>query len=256
MVQETRRRGRPRTSIRSRAAVAAAAVLCFLGLAAVGVPDALACSVAEGSHCYSISDWEMTKSPEEVEGAYTEIEAYYGNVPNYTSEFIDNEMWVAFPSKEEAWTEAGITFGYGTGSATVPDYFYARSYGPKKYSEYIYPDGPPLNNWSGVYLDEPTAKGTWCVTWSWDHTPDICWEGFPKSSKELNSGLEFATTVSSGSDNNGRNVSWAQWMNGAWHHEWNDGTTHALSYREKPLCIVAPAPGYTWGSVAYSAPGC
>jgi hypothetical protein len=248
---------RPRQPAVLRAVLALAVVLSCLGAAAIAAPAALAtCSVEEGSHCYSISDWEMTGSGEEVEGAYSEIEAYYGNVPNYSTEFIDNEMWVGFPSLEEAWVEAGVTFGYGTGSATVPDYFYARSYGPKKYAEYIYPEGPPLNNWSGVYLDEPTEKHTWCVTWSWDHTPDKCWGSFPKSSKELNNGLEFAATVASGADNNGRNLGWAQFMEGVWHHEWNDGVTKAFGYREKPLCIVAPAPGYTYGSVAYSAPGC
>jgi hypothetical protein len=198
----------------------------------------------------------MTK-PEEVKGAYDEIETYYANVPNWGTEFIDNEMWVAFPQMNaEAWVEAGVTWGYGTGSATAGRYFYARSYGPGKYAEAIYPSGPPFNTWIGVYLDQPGAAGTWCVTWAWDHSPDKCWGGFPNSSIELQNGLEFATTVESGANNNGRNSGWGQWMNGGWHHEWKGGSHHAEPFWDKPLCINAPAPGYTWGSIAYAAPGC
>jgi hypothetical protein len=217
---------------------------------------AYACNVEPDKHCYSIVDWSMTK-PEEVMGAYDEIETSYGDVPHFEMEFIDNEMWVAFPQiNDEAWVEAGVTFGYGTGSEDVDDYFYAGSYGPKKYKEFIYPEGPPNETWIGVYLDDPEINGAWCVEWKWDTKPEICWTGFSDSSIELESGLEFATTTASGADDNGRNSGWAQYMNGGWHHEWNDGVTKAEPIRNKPLCIAAPAPGYTWGSIAYSAPGC
>jgi hypothetical protein len=227
-------------------------------LASSATSDAHVCSVNDGYHCYSITRWEMTK-PEELKGAYVQIEAYYGLVPNWTNEFLDDEMWVAFPAaKASAWVEGGVTVGYGTGE-TKPAYFLAESYGPHietEYFEQIYPEGPPYNAWSGLYWDQPGAGGTWCATWSWDHSPDYCFTGFPHSSTDVESGLEFAATAASGADNNGRNFSWAQYMDNSWHHEWNDGVTRAQPEREKPLCIVAPAPGYTWGSIAYSVPGC
>ncbi len=227
----------------------------FASLAFAASSQAHTCSVTEGDHCYSISEWYMSGGTEEVKGAYGQIESYYGLVPNYTSEFLDNEIWVVFPSLSETWVEGGVTFGYGTGGTETPAYFVAHSL-EGKYSESIYPEGPPLNAWSGLYLDQPQTAHTWCATWSWDSKPDYCWSGFPKSSKLLQNGLEFAATTASGADNNGRSFGWAQYMNGVWHEEWNDGTTKAVGYREKPLCIVAPAPGYTSGSIAFAVPGC
>ncbi len=217
---------------------------------------ATACSVEEGKHCYSVVEWWMGNPTEEVRGAYDEIESYYGSVPNYTSEFIDNEMWVVFPSKSNAWVEAGATWGYGTPGAESPDYFYARSYSKSNYAEAIYPTGPPMYTWYGVYIDDPSLNGSWCVQWQWDKVPDICFTSFPKTSKELNNGLEFATTTASGADNNGRAVGWAQWMDGTWHREWAGAYNHALPSWSPGMCINAPAPGYKYGSVAFAAPGC
>jgi hypothetical protein len=66
--------------------------------------SAQACSVQEGYHCYSIAVWSMQGS-EQVRGAYSEIETYYAIVPNWCCEFIDDELWVVFPSLSESWVE-------------------------------------------------------------------------------------------------------------------------------------------------------
>ena len=232
--------------------VAAAAALGILTVPSI----ASACSSAEGAHCHAITAWSMEHSGEEVRGAFDEIESFYGSVPNYTTDFIDNEMWVTFPSKAYSWVEAGATWGYGTPGPETPDYFYARSYSKTNYAEAIYPSGPPMYAWYGVYIDDPSLNGSWCVQWQWDTTPDICFTNFPKTSKELQSGLEYATTVSSGANNNGRAVGWAQWMDGSWHREWQGAYHHAEPFRNVPMCINTPAPGYLVGSIAFAAPGC
>lgn len=245
-------------SVSARTAIAAAATAAMFGsLILAAVAQAHVCSVNEGFHCYSISTWFMEK-PEEVRGGYLEVQTINGYVPNYTTEFLDNEMWVGFTQKEHSWVEGGVTVGDGTGGASKPAWFLAQSYGPKssQYFEYIYPEGPAYSSWSGLYLWEPELNGTWCAMWAWDTKPDFCYSGFPHSSTDVENGLEFATTAASGAYNDGNDSTWAEWMNGTWKHEWNDGKTHAEGEREKPLCIIAPISGYAYGSIAYSAAAC
>jgi hypothetical protein len=144
----------------------------------------------------------------------------------------------------------GVTAGYETGGPENLRYFWAHSI-KGKYSEYIYPEGPPYNAWSGFYIWEAYTLGQWCVKFSWDSGPDFCYGGgYPSSSRELNEGLEDAAVE--GTFNNGRAVGWDQHMEGNWVYGWNN----AYPMREKPLCIVMPAPGYSTGSIAFSVPGC
>jgi hypothetical protein len=233
-------------------------VLAALGvLALLYAPVAVGCSAKEGEHCYSLTYWDMNKSRgEELYGAKAEIESYYGYVPRWASgDRINNELWVAFENGKK-WVEGGATIGNGL-NATTPDYFVARDSG-SSYWEFDYPGASPgYNTWYGLYLDEPHgATGEWCATWVWDSTPDFCWTGFWTASDEVETGMEFATTQQSGADNNGRSLGWALWTNWTWHELWQGSYTHAEPYWEEPLCINDPAPGYTWGSVAFSAPGC
>jgi hypothetical protein len=240
--------------LRSRLALVLA--LCSVALMIPAQADA--CSVESGRHCYAIEKWEMTGSPAEIMGAYANIDMYYGKVPNWGSEFLDNEMWVAFPGfNADAWVEAGATVGWPY-SETEPHYFVARSYNASNYWEYIWPNaGPGYNNWFGFYIDEPYGmNGEWCLTWKWDNSPDDCFTSFPKSSKELQGGLEFATTTSSGADNNGILLGWQQWVNGAWYETWESAWNHPYAVLNSPLCLNVPAPGHNWGSVAFAVPGC
>jgi len=209
----------------------------------------------ETEHCYSIASWYMPSSGEEVRGAYAELETYYGEVPHFNEEFLTNELWVDFPSKSEAWVEAGIVFDGGRpGSPTNDEYFYARSYGPKQFMKYQnYDAGAPMYSWYGVYIDDPSLNGDWCITWKWDSKPDECFPSFPKTSKLLQTGLEDAGPSTR---NNGRSVGWKQTMSGGWYKEWNDAGSEAEPFHESPTCINAPAPGYPVGSIAFSVPGC
>jgi hypothetical protein len=223
-------------------------VVVAMAVIALSPASAQACSVKEEQHCYSVAVWEM-HGAEEVRGAYSEIETYYAKVPNWGNEFIDNELWVIFPSA--TWVEGGVTAGYETGGPENLRYFWAHSL-KGAYSEYIYPEGPPYNAWAGFYIWEPNTQGQWCVKFPWDGSPDFCYNGYPGSSRELNEGLEFATTTSSGADDNGRAIGYDQHMEDNWFYGWNS----AFGARNLPLCIVMPAPGYTTGSIAFSAPGC
>ncbi len=247
---------RVQAPIKARMMVGFVATVSLMSISMLALPNlADGCSIS--AHCYSLSIWEM-KPPEELAGTYTAIEAYYGVVPGWASgEFITDETWVGFPQYNEyASVEGGVVIG-NYENETTPYYFVARTYSRYNYYEEDYfPDGPPYNAWSGLYWDQPDGAGTWCVTWAWDSKPDFCYSGFPGDSYDVSNGMEFATTTSSGANNNGRNYAYGQWMSGAWHTEWNDGATHAYGFRNSPLCNTAPAPGYTWGSVAYSVPGC
>jgi hypothetical protein len=238
-------------------ASACAAIAATLVVALASASNADACAATEGHHCYAITSWTMdTTRGEKVYGAFSNIESYYGNVPRWASgDRINNEMWVGFG--ETKWVEGGATIG-NLLDATTPDYFVARELGGGQYWEFDYPGASPgYNTWYGLYLDEPNGpNGTWCATWAWDSKPDFCFPGFWTASAELEAGLEFATTQQSGADNNGRSVGWAQWTDGSWHETWSGAYRHAEPYREAPLCINAPAPGYTYGSVAFAVPGC
>ena len=76
------------------------------------------------------------------------------------------------------------------------------------------------------------------------------------SSKELNAGLEFATTTASGANNNGIILGWSQFMDGTWHELWESPWNKPYAAYNKPLCINVPAPGHNYGSVAFAVPGC
>jgi hypothetical protein len=204
----------------------------------------------------------MQGSPAEVMGAQAREEIYYGKTPNWSPSgeggFQDDEMWVVFPGfNPSAWVEAGATIGWPY-SETEPRYFVARAYNSKNYWEYVWPTaGPGYYNWFGYYIDEPYGQnGDWCLTWEWDNTPDYCFTGFPKSSKELNAGLEFATTTASGADNNGILLGWSQWMDYSWHEVWESIWNTPYPVRNKPLCINVPAIGHNNGSIAFAVPGC
>jgi hypothetical protein len=228
----------------------------IVALLLVRAPAALACSAAENHHCYSITSWEMSKAHgEEVLGAESELQTFYAKVPRWANgDRINNEMWVGLGGNK--WVEGGATIGNGV-DANSPHYFVAKNVG-EQYWEFDYPGaGPPSGAWYALYLDEPEGpNGTWCATWRWDTQPDFCWGGLPRSSTDLEAGLEFATTPEAGAENNGQSVGWALWMDKSWHKEWAATYTHATHWVEKPLCNSAPSPGYTWGSVAFSEPGC
>jgi hypothetical protein len=68
--------------------------------------------------------------------------------------------------------------------------------------------------------------------------------------------LEFATTTSSGADNNGILIGWQQHMNAEWFENWESLWNHAVPAWNPPLCINVPAPGHKSGSIAFSVPGC
>jgi hypothetical protein len=207
-------------------------------------------------HCYAIVEWNMPNSGEEVRGSFDELEAAYGYVYYSNFEFIDDEMWDAFSST--AWVEAGITWGEGTvHGGSEDDYFYARQYSESNYKAYVYPEGAPMHHKFGWYLDDPELNGKWCLTWEWDSKPDVCWAGFPKTSKLLESGMEDAANTAEGdADNGGGAYGWMQTMNGTWHKEWQSASTHAVPHVESPACIVAPVSGYAYGSVGFAIPGC
>jgi hypothetical protein len=230
------------------------ALVLAAAVCAVVVPaNAFACSVEEGKHCYAIEDWHMQGSPAEIMGAKAEEVLAPSYVPNWGSEFLDDEMWVAFPQmNSEAWVEAGATVGWPY-SPTEPHYFHARSYGPKKYNEAIYPTGPGYYNWFSYYLDEPYGhNGEWCITFGWESSPNQCWANFGKSSQELQAGLEFATTTSSGAYNATVIQGWEQWMSGTWVARWESPWNHPFAVLNSPLCLDVPAPERDWGSVAAS----
>jgi hypothetical protein len=241
-----------------RVAIASLALALAI-LACTGASNAFACGAPVEVHCYGITKYNMNQSKgEEVYGAQEEISIAYGSVPNWSSEkgFLDDEMWVGLGS--ERWEEGGVSVGYPFGEKTLY-YFVAREYSHNQYWEYEYPGSTaPWYEWIGLYIDEPYgANGDWCYTWAWDTKPDFCWSGWPKSSTQLEAGLEFATTASSGADNNGQIVGWEQWNNWSWHREWAGAYAHAYRVApEKPICTTVPSPGYTWGSIAFAVPGC
>ena len=233
-----------------------------IALATVGASKAFGCSKAEGQHCYALTEYIMDPSKgEAVYGAYANMELFYGTVPSWEEgDFETGEMWVGLG--QERWMEGGATIGHGwsenlTGNGTTPYYFVARSYGPKQYYEFDwYGVGPGFNNWYGLYISEQkTANGNWCTQWAWDKSPDFCWNGFQNKSTDLETGMEYATSPASGPTFNGRSVGWQEWTNWTWHAFWYGAYNKARPYYEKPLCINAPAPGYTYGSVAF-ATGC
>lgn len=236
------------------------AAICGGSLALATQADA--CSVVNGKHCYAVELWKMQESPAEVMGAYADESLGSGRTPNWSPEgeggFQDAEMWVTFPAfNENAWVEAGATIGWPY-SETEPRYFVARSYNEKNYWEHIYTSsGPPYGSWFGYYIDEPYGQnGEWCLTWKWDTSPDYCFTGFPKSSKELQGGLEYATTTASGAEINGILLGWQQWTNGAWYENWESTWNRAFPSWNSPMCINVPAPGHNYGSIAFSAPDC
>lgn len=240
--------------------VRSVAVIAALGAIALVAPAAAsACAVSESSHCYAVTEWNMFGSPAQLIGTKDEVEIFYGTVPWWEhGDFLDNEEWVTFPQRSlSSWVEAGATIGPPY-SGSEPRYFVARSYGPHEYWEYVWPSaGPGFYNWFGFYLDEPYgANGDWCLTWNWDKAPDNCFSGFPTVTKNVEAGLEFATSASSGANNNGRSFAWQQWTNGAWYRSWESAWNHAVPYREAPLCENVPAPGYGSGSIAFAVPGC
>lgn len=231
-------------------------------LVMMSAPEALGCSVEPGKHCYSLVEYNMNKSlGEESYGGHAALESYSGYVPRWENgDFITNEMWVGTGEGGAKWIEGGAVIGNYL-NATTPDYFVAREYGPKEFYEFDYPGASPgYNKEYGLYLDEPygDADGTWCATWDWDSKPDFCFSGFWTASTELETGMEYATPTSSGAYNNGKSVGQTQWNNWTWHEIWAGSYNHAEPFRIKPLCIVTPVSGYTWGSVAFSyeAPGC
>jgi hypothetical protein len=217
---------------------------------------ASACNYVDGNHCYSVTEWKMPGAGEELRGTKDEIEAYYGSVYYSGFEYVDDEMWDLFT--ETSWVEAGITWGEGTVHGGSEDnYFYAHETNPSNYIEYAYPEGAPMYDWFGFYIDDPEQNGHWCVTWEWDHTPDWCGGGYPKYTKWVQNGMEDAAKTEEGdADNNGRGVGWKQTLNGGWYKEWTASGSLPIARWNSPACINVPAPGYTYGSVAFSIPGC
>jgi len=240
----------------------ASAAVAALALAVLGAPAAFACSKEEGHHCYSVTYYEMSSAKgEKVFGASSNMELYYGVTPWWEAGDRQNaEMWVGLGN--DRWVEGGATVGHGynagTGAESTPMYFVARNYGPGSYWEFDWQgDGPGYYNWYRLYIAEQgTANGTWCTQWAWDSKPDFCFADFAPSSTELEAGLEYATSPASGARINGRSVGAEEWTNWTWHESWSGSYNHAQPFYESPLCINVPAPGYTWGSVAFSAPGC
>lgn len=230
-------------------------------LSMMGTSDAFGCSVTPGQHCYSIASWHMNQSlGEEVYGGHAALESYRGYVPRWEyGDFITNEMWVGLGEGGAKWIEGGAVIGNYL-NATTPDYFVAREYGHKQFYEFDYQGASPgYNTEYGLYLDEYYgANGDWCAQWDWDSKPDLCYSGFPARSTELEAGMEYATPTSSGAYNNGKSVGQALWTNWTWHEIWAGSYEHAEPVRNKPLCIVTPISGYTWGSISFSyeSPGC
>jgi hypothetical protein len=229
------------------------------------VPAAACESYPESNHCYAETEWNMMSSPsEEVFGIYTNLLAYYGSVPfrsGYDA-FITNEEWVSFPKlNPKAWVEGGIIIGNAE-TETTPKYFWARSYNAELGSlvKFVYPGEAPYNTKIGLYIDEPHgANGEWCITWAWDTKPDECFTHFPKSSKRVETGMEYADINSSGATNNGYSLPWDEWNNGTWHESWAGAENEAeinWEHLEKPLCVSAPISGHNKGSVAFAVPGC
>jgi len=239
------------------------AVLAFTMLGLVSAPTSFACSHEEGKHCYAVISWQMNRSKgEEVYGAHAALETYSSDVPNWElGEFIDDEMWVGLggTGKGTKWVEGGTTTPGEFENAYTPDYFIAREYGYENYYEYDYKEASPgFNTVYGLYIDEPYgANGDWCAQWDWDSKPDFCFSGFQTYSTDLEAGMEYGTTSASGAYNSAKSVGQALWTNWTWHEVWAGSYNHAETVTpNKPLCISAPLSGHTWGSAAFSAPGC
>ncbi|HTB50145.1 MAG TPA: hypothetical protein VK701_04140 [Solirubrobacteraceae bacterium] len=224
--------------------------------------DALACENEPVTHhCYSVVQWYMAASGEEVLGAKAELETFYAEVPRWQSgDFITNELWVVFPQWSDAWVEGGTITGADR-SESSPHYFEARSYGPKELEVFINEGpGPADGAVYGLYIDEPYGRnGEWCETWAWDKGPNLCFSGFPHSSTFLQTGMEYATPTSSGATNFGTSIGWAYWTNDTWHEDWAGSGAHATGYTTSSCFgIDDPIPGYNWGSIEFWAPetGC
>jgi hypothetical protein len=240
--------------------------VCVVVVTCASVPAALACSKENAYHCYAITEYKMDQEEgESVYGAQADMELYYGKTPwYYAGDRQNDELWVDMNENHTTWIEGGAYVGYaytaeGSSSESTPYYFLANSYGPGTYSEFDYPGaGPAYNTWYGLYLDEPHGvNGEWCATWIWDNTPDRCWVDYRYKATELQTGLEYATEPESGAEINGRSIGWDEWTNWTWHESWSGSYKRASSgYTGSPLCINVPAPGYTYGSVAFAAPGC
>jgi hypothetical protein len=241
--------------------------LVVVGVAALwNAAPAVACETYPNSaHCYSETEWNMASSPsEEVFGIYTNLLAYYGSVPHRSgyAAFITDEEWVDFPKfNAQAWVEGGIIIGnYET--ETTPKYFWARRYNSEEntFLKFVYPGEAPYSTKIGLYIDEPHgANGEWCITWAWDTKPDECFTHFPKSSKRVQTGMEYGDINSSGATNNGYSLPWDEWNNGTWHESWAGAENEAeinWEHIESPLCVSAPIAGHNKGSVAFAVPGC
>ena len=202
--------------------------------------------------------------PAEVMGAKAEEIIYYGKTPNWHPNgergFQDDEMWVDFPQLNSvASVEAGGTIGYPHGE-TEPLYFVARTYckeGPGCYYEYVWPSSPGYNTWFAWDINERFGlDGNWCVTWRGEESAPICYAGFPDRSKELEAGLEYATTTASGADNHALLLGWEQLMDGAWYPFWESLWNVPVPSYNLPLCVTVPVPGHNHGSVTFVAPRC
>jgi hypothetical protein len=245
-----------------------AALLVVVGMiVALSAPVASACAKEEGQHCYAIVEYKMNESKgEAVLGSFANMELYYGRTPWwYKGDRQNGEMWVDMNNSHTRWIEGGAYVGAhynpaGSSSETTPYYFLANTYGPGTYSELDYAGtGPAYNTWYGLYLAEKVgeANGTWCAQWAWDSKPDLCWSAYRNHATELQTGLEYATSAGTGAEINGRSVGWEQWTDWSWHEGWEGAYAHAITkYDGSPLCMVAPAPGYKYGSVAFADPGC
>ena len=165
------------------------------------------CYEAEGHHCYSMTEWLMTHSGENVKGAEDIPETSSMNVPEWESgSFVDNEMWLSFNSSG-GWLEIGQEGGNGLSCCTLHPFIahneYVNSSGQLiGYEEYTWQEvnASPRNLYR---IEDPGANGTWCE-YIWNNQVDCKskpghWGTY---ADDLQAGIEaFAGTKPSNSGN-------------------------------------------------------
>lgn len=84
-------------------------------------------ALCDGPHCYGEAAWTVTGSGSGFRGAKVTLRSNCMSLPDYTSEFITNELW-AVSGGGTRWVEIGITVGVKPGGYnTSPRRFWAEN---------------------------------------------------------------------------------------------------------------------------------
>ncbi len=236
----------------------------MLGLLVLGVGPAGAsgydtCTLSY--HCYALSVFDPGPI---LNSTYSQLVTITDNVPNYTSDFADDEMWTSW--NNERWVELGDTTGesygqYGAGNAgpNTP-YAFQASQTALGYYEYDYTNiQPGLGNWYSVRSAADLVGSQW--TW-YSYFDEIGpWGANGVTPSRLASEVENGLEMTNNHITNHGESRYSEWQNseGTWYAPWEYGSTYG--YRlikdeygdDNPPTCAAPSAEGNPGTVAWYA---